>query len=102
MPTNEPSPLFSSPELFRAVIDSDGEPVVICTLDHTIVYMNPTAVRRYESAAALHLSAEACSIAMLPQRARLSGVFLRGSERAARITACLRRISNAKMRMFIW
>ena len=36
------------PELFRAVIDADGEPVVICTLDHTIVYMNPTAVRRYE------------------------------------------------------
>ena len=33
-----------------------------------------------KSAAALHLSAEACSIAMLPQRARLSGVFLHGSE----------------------
>jgi hypothetical protein len=48
MPTNEPSPALQLSELFRAVIDSDGEPVVICTLDHTIVYMNPTAVRRYE------------------------------------------------------
>lgn len=48
MPTNETENTPQLSELFRAVIDSDGEPVVICTLDHTIVYMNPTAVRRYE------------------------------------------------------
>lgn len=32
---------------FRSVIDSDTAPVVICNLDHTIIYMNPTAVERY-------------------------------------------------------
>ena len=32
---------------FRAVVDSDNAPVVICDTHHTIVYMNPTAVERY-------------------------------------------------------
>ncbi|MCD8006405.1 MAG: PAS domain-containing protein [Oscillospiraceae bacterium] len=34
-------------ELFKAVIDADDQPVVICDLSHTIVYMNPTAIMRY-------------------------------------------------------
>ncbi|MBP3380617.1 MAG: PAS domain-containing protein [Ruminococcus sp.] len=34
--------------LFKSVIDSDIAPIVICDLSHTIVYMNPTAVKRYE------------------------------------------------------
>lgn len=31
----------------RAVVDSDQMPVVICDLEHTIVYMNPAAAERY-------------------------------------------------------
>lgn len=30
---------------FKSVIDADDAPVVICDLEHTIVYMNPTAVK---------------------------------------------------------
>ena len=33
---------------FKAVLDEDKAPVVICDLEHTIVYMNPVACRRYE------------------------------------------------------
>lgn len=33
---------------FKSVIDQDDQPVVICDTAHTILYMNPTAVRRYE------------------------------------------------------
>jgi len=33
---------------FKSVIDADEAPVVICDLSHTVVYMNPTAVKRYE------------------------------------------------------
>lgn len=33
---------------FKSIVDSDEAPVVICSLDHTIVYMNPSAVKRYE------------------------------------------------------
>ncbi|MDE6797018.1 MAG: PAS domain-containing protein [Ruminococcus sp.] len=32
---------------FRSIIDADSMPVVICDTNHIIVYMNPSAVRRY-------------------------------------------------------
>ncbi len=31
----------------KSVIDSDRAPVVICDLNHTVVYMNPSSVERY-------------------------------------------------------
>jgi PAS domain-containing protein len=34
--------------LFKSVLEADREAVVLCALDHTIVYMNPAAIRRYE------------------------------------------------------
>lgn len=33
---------------FKAVLDEDKAPVVICDLEHTIIYMNPVACERYE------------------------------------------------------
>lgn len=33
--------------LFKAVLDADSMPVVLCDLEHTIVYMNPCAIERY-------------------------------------------------------
>ncbi len=36
--------LFS---LFKSVLEQDRAPVVICTLDHTVVYMNPASVAHY-------------------------------------------------------
>lgn len=35
---------------FKSVIDQDKAAVVICDTTHTIVYMNPAAVRRYSRA----------------------------------------------------
>lgn len=32
---------------FKSVVDADSDPVVICNLNHEIIYMNPTAVKRY-------------------------------------------------------
>lgn len=32
---------------FKSVIDSDKAPIVICDLNHTVVYMNQSAVSRY-------------------------------------------------------
>ncbi len=34
-------------ELLRSVLEADRAPVVVCDLDHTIVYMNPVAIERY-------------------------------------------------------
>ena len=35
-------------EMLKSVMDHDRAPVVICDLDHTIVYMNPAAVQMYQ------------------------------------------------------
>ena len=34
-------------ELFKSVLQQDKAPIVICDLEHTIVYMNPVAIERY-------------------------------------------------------
>ena len=35
---------------FKSIIDQDKSPVVICDTDHTVIYMNPSAVERYAAA----------------------------------------------------
>lgn len=32
---------------FKSVLEQDSAPVVLCDLNHTILYMNPSAVRQY-------------------------------------------------------
>lgn len=34
---------------FKSVLEQDSAPVVLCDLQHTILYMNPAAKRRYAS-----------------------------------------------------
>ncbi len=34
-------------KLFKSIIDQDRQPVVVCTLDSTVVYMNPASVKMY-------------------------------------------------------
>lgn len=35
-------------EIFNSVLEQDRCPVVICDLNHKIIYMNPAAIKRYE------------------------------------------------------
>lgn len=35
-------------QFFKSIIDTDKSPVVICNLQHEIIYMNPTAKERYK------------------------------------------------------
>lgn len=32
---------------FKSVIDADNTAIVLCDINHTIIYMNPSAVKRY-------------------------------------------------------
>ena len=34
---------------FKSVIEQDEAPVVICDLEHTVIYMNPASVKRYKA-----------------------------------------------------
>ena len=40
---------------FRSIVDADIAPIVICETDHTIVYLNPAAAKRYASMGGMHL-----------------------------------------------
>ncbi|MBQ2677269.1 MAG: PAS domain-containing protein [Clostridia bacterium] len=33
---------------FKSVLEQDTAPVVLCDLEHTVVYMNPAAIARYK------------------------------------------------------
>lgn len=35
-------------EIFKSVLEQDRSPIVICDLEHKIIYMNPIAIKRYE------------------------------------------------------
>ena len=35
-------------EIYKSVLEADNTAIVICDLDHTIIYMNSAAVARYE------------------------------------------------------
>lgn len=35
---------------FKGIVDQDEQPVVICNIQHEIIYMNPAAVKRYGNA----------------------------------------------------
>ncbi len=32
---------------FKSVLDADSAPVVLCNLEHSVVYMNPSAIEHY-------------------------------------------------------
>ncbi len=36
-------------KFFKSVLDQDTAPVVICDLEHTVVYMNPASIARYHT-----------------------------------------------------
>ena len=36
-------------QYFKSVLEMDRSPIVLCNLEHKIMYMNPTAAKRYES-----------------------------------------------------
>ena len=36
-------------KFFKSVLEQDTAPVVICDLEHTVVYMNPASVSRYHT-----------------------------------------------------
>lgn len=35
-------------KFFKSIIESDNAPIVICDLNHTMVYLNPAAKARYQ------------------------------------------------------
>ena len=40
--------MYDLSEVFKSVLEADRAAVVICDLEHNIIYMNPVAIARYE------------------------------------------------------
>ena len=36
-------------KFFKSVLEQDTAPIVICDLEHTVVYMNPASIARYHT-----------------------------------------------------
>ena len=82
---------------FKSVIDADDAPVVICDLEHTIVYMNPTAVKRYEKrggAALVGRSIKGC------HNGDSNDKIEHGSKRIRATTRCILSATKRKIRTF--
>lgn len=61
-------------ELFpylKSVLDQDRSPVVLCDLEHTIVYMNPAAGKRYEKNGGMALVGRSLFKCHTPQANRM-------------------------------
>lgn len=42
-------------QYFKSVLEQDPAPIVLCNLEHEIIYMNPAAARNYEKRGGYHL-----------------------------------------------
>lgn len=42
-------------KIFKSVLDMDRAPIVICDTEHKIIYMNPSAVKKYEKSGGISL-----------------------------------------------
>ena len=40
--------MYDLSKVFKSVLEADRAAVVICNLEHNIIYMNPVAIARYE------------------------------------------------------
>ncbi len=42
-------------KIFKSVLESDKAPIVICNTEHTVIYMNDSAIKKYEKYGAAEL-----------------------------------------------
>lgn len=52
---------------FKSVLEQDRSPVVLCDIDHTVVYMNPAAGARYEKSGGMGLVGKSLLDCHVPQ-----------------------------------
>lgn len=58
-------------EAFKSIVDLDDEPIVITDMDHKIVYLNPTAQKRYKKYGGASLIGRLCSTATMRTPSKL-------------------------------
>lgn len=87
---------------FKSIIDQDREAVVICDLNHIIIYMNPAAVvdyKKYGGASLLGKSLLACHT---PIRWKPSARWSSGSRRMPATTSSIPITTQSMTAMSTW
>lgn len=87
---------------FKSIIDQDREAVVICDLDHTIIYMNPAAVVDYKNTAEPPCWAKAFWPATTPIRWKPSARWSSGSRRMPATTSSIPITTQSTTAMSTW
>lgn len=86
---------------FKSVIDQDRAPVVLCDLDHTILYMNPAAIRNYEKRGGEKLIGQSLLACHNPHSQELIKKRSRGSAKARSTTSSTNFTTKKTTAMFI-
>lgn len=88
-------------QFFKSIIDMDIAPIVVCSLEHKIIYMNPAAAESYKKAAAMDLSVNLSLTVIIMIRCVKLKALLNGSMKAAAITVFLHFTIGSRIKMFI-
>ena len=86
-------------QFFKSIIDMDIAPIVVCSLEHKIIYMNPAAAESYKKSGGYGLVGKSlldCHIRCVKLKA-----LLNGSMKAAAITVFLHFTIGSRIKMFI-
>ena len=89
-------------KFFKAVLDEDKSPVVICDLSHKIIYMNPAACKRYSSRGGAGLLGSSLLDCHNSKSNEMIYKILNGSKKANYIIEFILLTMRKKIKMFIW
>ena len=87
---------------FKSIIDQDRESVVICDLNHIIIYMNPAAVVDYKKYGGAALLGKTFWPATTPIRWKPSARWSSGSRRMPATTSSIPITTQSTTAMSTW
>ena len=85
-------------QLFKSILEQDRAPIVVCDMESTVVYMNPSAIARYKR----DLTGRSIKACHPPPQTPGSTKYSNGSKRAATTTSFIPSATTRKTRTFIW
>ena len=87
---------------FKSIIDQDRAAVVICSLDHKIIYMNPAAAANYHKYGGAELLGKSFWTATGHIPTKESKKSLHGLPKAKKTISYIHLIMKNRTKMYIW
>lgn len=87
---------------FKSIIDQDTASVVICNLEHEIIYMNPQAVCSYKKWGGAELTGKSLMNCHNPKSKEMIEKWWSGLRKIRNITGSIPFIMKSRRKMCIW